>query len=161
LLKDSVYTAVALSAAVLHQQLDFDTFLKSVLIAEVNIEKPGYNIIRRSIAILLGQWVTVKISAANRPLVYQVFQHLLDPRDQLNDQVVKITAARQFKNVVNDLQFEPLTFKPFAPGILGRIMALIGEMETTETKMALLDTVSVLVERMESEVRRKVSFDDC
>ena len=151
LLKDSIYAAVGLAAPVLEQHLDFATVLNSTLIPEIQVQQPGYNILRRRIAILLGQWLTIK-EGLDRPLVYQLFQYLLDKDDKLNDQVVRVTAARQLKNVVDPFEFTAETFMPYAPSILARVMALIEEVELGETKMALLNTVSVVVIKMEHHV---------
>ncbi|KAI9762174.1 MAG: hypothetical protein M1835_008068 [Candelina submexicana] len=152
LFKDSVYTAIGLASSVINQQLDFDAFMNATLVEEVQKQQPGYHILRRRIAILLGQWVSVKISGPNRPLVYQIFRHLLDKHDQLNDQVVRVTAGRQFRNVADEWEFSAEPFMPFAPDVLERLMALIEEVESTGTKMALLNTVSVVVERLEHHI---------
>lgn len=152
LLKDSVYTAIGLAAAVLHKHLDFNTFLSSTLVVEIQKQKPGFNILRRRIAILLGQWITIQVSEQNRPLVYKIFQHLLDSGDTCNDQVVRVTAGRQFKNIVDDWEFTPEQFLPFADVTMTRLMQLIQEVELTETKMALLNTISVMVERLEHHI---------
>ncbi len=128
------------------------------MVEEVQNQQAGYNILRRRIAILLGQWVSVKISGPNRPLVYQIFRHLLNKDDQLNDQVVRVTAARQFRNVADEWEFSAEPFMPFAPDVLARLMALIEEVELTETKMALLNTVSVVVERLEHHVSKSSAF---
>jgi hypothetical protein len=61
--------------------------------------------------------------------------------DETNDHVVRITAARKLKVVVDDFSFGPAEFLPYASDILSRILALIQEVETTETRMALLDTI--------------------
>jgi hypothetical protein len=62
LFKDSVYTAIGLAAPVLHEHLDFDAFIQNVLAFEIMKRKPGYAVIRRRAAILLGQWISVKVS---------------------------------------------------------------------------------------------------
>ncbi|KAK4504389.1 hypothetical protein PRZ48_005305 [Zasmidium cellare] len=152
LFKDSVYTAIGLSASVVHQQLDFDAFIRDVLVAEVQKSTPGFNILRRRAAILLGQWISVKISQDSRPLVYQIFQHLLNPDDPLNDQVVRVTAGRQFLNIASDWEFTPEHFLPYAQTILTQLMQLIGEVELTDTKMALLNTISVIVEHVDQHI---------
>ncbi len=118
----------------------------------MQIQEVGYNILRRRIGIILGQWLPVK-TGLNRPLVYQIFIHLLDQQDPLNDRVVRITAGRQFKNVVDPFEFDAEQFMPYAPEILGRLMALIEEVELSDTKLALLNTVSVVVVRMEHHVK--------
>ncbi|KAK8215722.1 armadillo-type protein [Phyllosticta capitalensis] len=152
LFKDSVYTAVGLAAPVLHHQLDFDSFIRSTLVQEVQKQKPGYSVLRRRIAILLGQWITIKVSDESKPLVYQIFQHLLNKNDPLNDHVVRVTAGRQLKNIADDWEFNIEAFLPYATDTLGHLMALIREVELTETKMALLNTISVIVERLEHHI---------
>jgi hypothetical protein len=150
-LKDSVYAAIGLAAPVLEQHLDFDSFLSQTLVQELQIREPSYKVLRRRIAIMLGQWVPVK-PELNRPLVYQIFQHLLDRNDPLNDLVVRITAGRQLKNVVDPFEFDAERFMPYASEIIGRLMALIEEVELEETKLALLNTLSVIIVRMEHHV---------
>lgn len=129
--------------------MDFGAFLSSTLAPEVQIEAPGYNILRRRIAIVLGQWMPVK-EGLDRPLVYQIFQHLLDPNS--NDQVVQVTAGRQMKNVIDPFEFTAEGFQPYANTTIKRLMGLIEQVELTETKRALLDTLSVIVLKMEHHV---------
>ena len=152
LLRDSVYTAIGLGAAVFRDHIDFDGFVTTTLAQEVQKNPPGYKILRRRIAILLGQWISIKVGPQTRPTVYEIFRHLLDKSDGLNDQVVRVTAGRQLKDVVDDWGFESQAFLPYAPGILSSIMALVEEVELPETKMMLLMTVSVLVQRLEHHV---------
>lgn len=155
LLKDSIYAAIGLAAPVLERNLDFDFgyFLDNVLVEEVQIPQSGYNILRRRAAVVLGQWLPVK-EGLNRPLVYQIFQHLLNKGDQLNDQVVRVTAGRQLRNVVDPFEFAAEPFVPYVPSILGSLMALIEEVELPDTKLALLNTISVIVTKMERHVCR-------
>ncbi|KAK5134006.1 hypothetical protein LTR08_007011 [Meristemomyces frigidus] len=150
LFKDSVYTAIGLAAPVVHEQLDFDAFIRDVLVAEVQKQKPGFNILRRRAAILLGQWISVKTT--ERQLVYQIFQHLLGKDDALNDQVVRVTAGRQLTKIVDDWDTKPDELLPYVDEILTRLMQLVEEVELTETKMVLLNTISVIVERLEHRI---------
>lgn len=155
LLKDSIYAAIGLAAPVLERNIDFNFgyFLNHTLVQEVQISRPGYNIIRRRAAVVLGQWLPVK-EGLDRPLVYQIFQHLLDKGDRLNDQVVRVTAGRQLRNIIDPFEFTAESFLPYASNILGRLMALTEEVELLETKMALLNTISVVVTKMEIHVCR-------
>ncbi len=152
--KDSIYAAIGLAAPVLERYTDFDfgSFLEHTLAQEVQMQLPGYNILRRRAAIVLGQWLPVK-EGLNRTLVYQIFQHLLDVRDQSNDQIVRVTCGRQLKNVVDPFEFAAEEFMPFAPAILDSIMTLVQEVELPETKMALLGTIGVIVTKMEQQAR--------
>ncbi|RAH49114.1 putative importin 11 [Aspergillus brunneoviolaceus CBS 621.78] len=152
LLKDSLYSAIGLSAASLEQHLDFNNFLEATLVPEVQLQEQGYNLLRRRIAILLGQWVPVKASELNRNAVYQIFQHLLSRKDPLNDLVVRISAGRQLKNVLDPFEFSPTEFLPYAPSILQDLMSLVQEVELSETRMGLLDTVRMAVVKMEDHI---------
>ncbi|EEP76953.1 conserved hypothetical protein [Uncinocarpus reesii 1704] len=152
LLKDSLYAAVGLAAACLEKTLDFNAFLSSTLIPEVQIQQPGYNILRRRIAILLGQWMPVKPGELDRNSVYRVFQHLLDKNDPINDQVVRVTAGRQLKAVLDPYEFTAEGFLPYATPILQSLMNLIQEAALPETKMALLETVRVAVIKLEDHI---------
>lgn len=152
LLKDSVYTAIGLAAAVINSQVDFDAFLRDTLTLEIQKRKPGFNILRRRIAILIGQWITIKVSDDGRRLAYQIFANLLDKSDPMNDEVVRITAGRHFKNVADDWEFKAEPFLEYAPATLDRLMALIEEVTVSETKLALLNTISSIVERLEHRI---------
>ncbi|MCJ1476334.1 hypothetical protein MMC13_005000 [Lambiella insularis] len=149
--KDSIYAAIGLAAPMLENELDFGGFLKSTLVSEVQHQQAGYNILRRRIAIVLGQWLGVK-HGLDRPLVYQVFQHLLDKEDKLNDLVVRVTAGRHLKSVIDPFDFVAESFMPFAPILLSRLLLLVEEVELSETKLALLNTVSVIVVRGEHHI---------
>lgn len=147
-----MYSAIGLAAASLEQQLDFNAFLQSTLVTEVQISEQGYNILRRRIAIVLGQWVPVKPEELNRDAIYQIFQHLLNKQDPLNDLVVRITAGRQLRNVLDPFEFSPAGFLPYAPAIVNGLVSLIQEVDLTETRMGLLETIRVAVVKMEDNV---------
>ncbi|KAL8681346.1 MAG: hypothetical protein Q9186_002555 [Xanthomendoza sp. 1 TL-2023] len=150
-LKDSVYGAIGLAATVLEDRIDFGSFLRKTLAQEVQINQPGYNILRRRVAIVLGQWLPVK-DGLDRPLVYQIFQHMLDKSSPPNDLIVRITAGRQLKNIILPFEFKFEEFKPYAATILYRLLALIEEVELSETKLALLNTLTVLIQNVEIQI---------
>ena len=136
--------------------MDFDSFLEKTLVVEVAKQKPGYNIIRRRIAIIISQWITIKMAKEKKPIVYQIFQHLLDKSDPMNDQVVRITAGRKFHAVADEWEFQADAFLPYSQLMLDRLMALVQEVELPETKMALLNTISLVVYRLEHHVSQSM-----
>ena len=160
LFKDSVYTAIGLAADILYDQVDFDAFLENTLVPEAGKQKPGFNIIRRRVAIVISQWIAIKIAQEKKPIVYQIFQHLLDTSDPLNDQVVRVTAGRRFKDIADEWEFHADNFLPYAPTTLERLMALVQEVDLPDTKMALLNTISIIVERLEHHVSSRLSLND-
>ncbi|KAF3484083.1 KapH [Arthroderma uncinatum] len=152
LLKDSLYSAVGLAAACLEKRLDFNSFLTSTLVPEIQIQGPGYNILRRRISVILGQWVPVKPSEVDKTSVYGIFQHLLNKDDPINDQVVRVTAGRRLRQVLDPFEFSAEQFQPFSTPILQSLLELIQEVTLVETKMALLETVRVAVVKMEHHI---------
>lgn len=76
----------------------------------------------------------------------------MDKTDPTNDVVVRVTAGRQLKHVINTWDLQIDQFLPHAAGILGQLMSLIEEVDLSETKMALLSTLSVVVTRMEHHI---------
>ncbi|CAG8878417.1 unnamed protein product [Penicillium nalgiovense] len=152
LLKDSLYSAIGLAAASLEHHLDFNAFLEHTMVAEVQSQESEYKLLRRRIALVLGQWVPVKAGELNMNAIYQIFQHLLGKHDPLNDLVVRITAGRQLRSVLDSYEFSPNAFMSFAPTILESLMSLVQEVESSDTKMGLLETVRMVVVKMEKHI---------
>lgn len=151
-LKDSLYSAIGTAAACVEDVLDFNSFIRNTLVPEVQMDQPNYNLLRRRTAMVLGQWVPIQPERLDRVAVYQIFAYLLNPTDKLNDHVVRVTAARQLKLVLEPFEFSVQDFQPYATTILENIMRLIQETELSETKMALLETVRVAVTKLEDQV---------
>ncbi|KAI3324775.1 putative importin 11 [Xylariaceae sp. AK1471] len=150
--KEAVYTVMGLSAPLVESVFDFDSVLKSVIASDAQQTIPMCQVLRRRIAILLSQWVPVKISKETRPLVYEIFRHFLNSSDPHNDIVVRITAARQFKAVVNEFGFDEASFLPVAPDILKELISLVQTVEIDETKLAVIETLRNLISRMDTSV---------
>lgn len=152
LMKDSLYCAIGLASASLDEHLDFNDFIRSTLIPEVQINEQGYKVLRRRTAIVIAQWMPMQSEILDRLSIYQVFQHLSNKEDPLNDLVVRITAGRHLKSILDPFEFSPQEFLPYAQPILQNLLALIQEVELSETKMALLETVRTAVVKMEDHV---------
>lgn len=152
LLKDSLYSAIGIAAACVEDVLDFNSFIRNTLVQEVQANRPNYNLLRRRTAIVLGQWMPIKPDQLDRISVYQIFAHLLSPSDKLNDHVVRVTAGRQLRPVLEPFEFSFADFQPYATSILENLMHLIQETELSETKMALLETVRVAVTKLEGQI---------
>ncbi|KAK0747848.1 armadillo-type protein [Apiosordaria backusii] len=150
--KEAAYCALGCAAAVVHQNFDFDRFLTTTLAKDAQVQDTMAKLLRRRIAILLSQWIAIKISEPNRTVVYDIYRHLLNPADNHNDEVVRITAARQFKYIADDLEFKPEAFLPYAPDFFNLLIGLLSEVESDETKLAILDTIRLIVSRMDEHV---------
>lgn len=152
LVKDAIYTAVGLAANVLFQALNFDQYIKETLVNEIQIQQPGYNILRRRIAIMIGQWVPVKIETETRPTIYTIFQHLLNREDPTNDMVVRLTAAHNLSKTIDEWDFRVEPFLPYVDDLFNKLMALIDEVDQTDTRMGLLNVIGLIVDRLEHRV---------
>jgi len=150
--KESAYCALGCAAAVIHQAFDFDSFVRNSLIKDVQIQDPLAKLLRRRIAILLSQWISIRVSQETRPIIYEIFRHLLNPNDQHNDEVVRITAARQLKVIAEDFEFIGEHFYPFASDTFNLLVGLLKQVEGDEAKYAILETIRVLVSRMETHI---------
>ncbi|KAH6853554.1 armadillo-type protein [Chaetomium sp. MPI-CAGE-AT-0009] len=150
--KEAAYCALGCAAAIIYQKFDFDHFLTNFLVKDAQIQDPMAKLLRRRIAILISQWITVKISQASRPVVYDIYRHLLNTDSEHNDEVVRITAARQLKYVADDFEFTGEAFYPFAADIFNLLVNLLKEVENDETRLAVLETVRLVVTRMETHV---------
>ncbi|KAI0545819.1 putative importin 11 [Xylaria curta] len=150
--KEAVYTAMGLSAALVEGTFDFGALLKSVISNDAVQAIPMCQILRRRIAILLSQWVPVQISNETRPLIYEIFRHFLNSNDPNNDIVVRITAARQFKVVVDEFGFDEVAFASQAPDVLKELISLVQTVEVDETKLAIIETLRSLISRMDTSI---------
>ncbi|KAI1392788.1 ARM repeat-containing protein [Hypoxylon trugodes] len=150
--RDAVYTAMGLAAQSLSEEFDFNSVLKTIVTADAQRTGPYCQVLRRRIAILLSQWVPVKITNETRPLIYEIFRHFLNQNDQNNDIVVRLTTARHFKIVFDDFGFEGEMFSPFASDVLVQLINLLREAEVDEAKLAILESTRSLIQRMETHV---------
>ncbi|KAI5864741.1 ARM repeat-containing protein [Durotheca rogersii] len=151
-IKEAVYTAMGLAAPIVCDKVDFGEMVRTTIAADAQQAGQWCQILRRRIAILLSQWVPVKMDNKTRPLVYEIFRHFLNSRDGCNDIVVRITAARQLKSVVDEIEFQEALFVPFAADIFTELIGLLQQVDIDETKLAILETTRCLVQRMDTQV---------
>ncbi|KAK4441959.1 armadillo-type protein [Podospora aff. communis PSN243] len=146
--KEAAYCALGCAAAIVQETFDFDRFLNTTLVKDTQIQDSMAKLLRRRISILLSQWIPIKISKSSRPVVYEIYRHLLKPDDVHNDEVVRITAARQFRWIADDFEFIAEDFMPFAADYFNLLVNLLNEVDSDETKLAILETIRVVVGRM-------------
>lgn len=151
-IKEAVYTAMGLAAPIVYEDFDFESVLRSTVSTDAQQVVPYCQVLRRRIGILLSQWTPVKASKESRPVIYEIYRHFLNPNDAQNDIVVRITAARQLKAVVDEFGFDGEMFLPFASDVITELVSLLQHVEVDETKLAILETTRSLIERMEFHV---------
>lgn len=167
--KEAVYTAMGLAAAHIatakpspdgqpNQLLDFDHLLTTTLVRDAQERGPLAKVLRRRLAILLSSWITVESTETSRPVIYQLFTYFMNPNDETNDLVVRITAARQLRWVVDELSFDADKFLPYAGDVMPQLVELITNLENDDTKLAILETMRLLVTRMEANAAQFGDF---
>lgn len=150
--KEAIYTAMGLSAAHVANVFDFGSFLASTISQDAQQSGGLHRVLRRRIAILLSQWAPVKLDDNSRPIAYQIFRHFLEPNDETNDLVVRITAARQLRWIADELEFSVEAFLPYTSVVLDQLITLVRNVEIDETKLAILESIRIIVTRMEEQV---------
>ena len=150
--KEAAYCALGCAAAVIGDKFNFDQFLMSTLVKDSQLQDPMAKLLRRRISILISQWIPVKVSRASKPTAYQIIRHLLDPADPHNDEVVRITAARELKTIGDDFEFHGEDFLPVAADVFNRLLNLLEEVNSDEAKTTILEAIRVVVLRMESHI---------
>lgn len=150
--KEAIYTAMGASAPNISEAFDFDQLLATTLVRDAQYNGPLAKVLRRRIAILISTWVPVKISDQSRPLIFDIYRHLMNDKDENNDEVVRLTAARQLREIADDFAFNGELFATYAPDILPQIINLLQEVVVEDTRQALFETMRVCIQRMEEHV---------
>lgn len=148
--KDALYTAMGLAAMHLVSQVNFNAFLTENLVPDAQQTGPLAKVLRRRIAILLGQWPLQEVTLESRSIIYGMFRHFLNTEDPDNDVVVLVTAARNLQMILDDLDFDAQTFAPHAQSILQALTKLTNDLNHDETRLAVLETIRIAVIRLES-----------
>ncbi|ROT43622.1 ARM repeat-containing protein [Sodiomyces alkalinus F11] len=156
--KDALYTAMGLAAMHLVQKVDFNAFLAENLVPDAQQTGPLAKVLRRRIAILIGQWPLQEVTLESRSIIYGMFRHFLNSEDPDNDVVVLITSARNLQMVLDDLDFNAEAFAPHAQSILQELAKLISDLGNDETRLAVLETIRIAVTRLESHAARFGDF---
>ena len=150
LTKEAVYTAMCNSASAIDKAFDYGTFLESTLVNDAQFDGHLAKILRRRVAILLGSWAFYELSEERQRMEYSIYAHLLNKNDPANDEVVRLTAARNLKLTVDDYQFRAAGFEPYAATVFSALIDLLQAVENDETKLAVLDTMRTFIQRLET-----------
>lgn len=130
--KDAVYNALGLAAFDLFDDIDIDRLFSTTLVKELRIQGANYRIIRRRAIWLIGRWIGVKLSADNRPILYEACLHLLSSEE---DFVVRISAAMTLKRSMDDFEFDSDQFMPYLPKTFELLFNLLKDSYECDTKM--------------------------
>ena len=101
---------------------------------ELSIKETNYRIVRRRAIWLIGRWSGVKLSPEKRPLIYELLLPALQA-DLEPDLVVRLTAAKSLKIVIDDFEFCAEEVRPHLQVIFQSLFQLLQEVEECDTKV--------------------------
>lgn len=156
LLLDACYRAIGRAAYDIRGSFDFDSWLRSSLIAILQAAC-GYDlgecIIQARTVWLVSQFVE-QITRESRVMVYPLLVRLMSSTEY--DRVIALTAAKAIQQLVDDLGFFGEDFAPHLQTCVVSCFKLIACSEEFETKRDLLTTVTNLVKICEPNIVSQV-----
>lgn len=148
LVKDATLCTFQLSATSIANNVDFNRLLGEVFIPEgLKNDQVENKIIKRRICLVINEWVSIDCSRESRVEIYRLLFNFLQPDNKINDKVVKLTTIQTLRTVVDDWDFNKQDFQPFLNDFISLSISTLQEMEFTESKLYILNTLAVLIER--------------
>ncbi|CAN6200368.1 unnamed protein product [Urochloa humidicola] len=141
LLKDAAYTAAGHVYYELSNYLNFNEWFHGSLSIEVSNHHPNMRIIRRKIALLLGQWIS-EIKGDTRKLIYHALVGLL----QDNDIAIRLAACFSLCYLFQESSFSELDLFECLPTCWTMSFKLIEDVQEFDSKVQVLNFISVLLE---------------
>ncbi|KAJ1993523.1 hypothetical protein GGI25_002730 [Coemansia spiralis] len=142
--REGRYAALGLCAKELYDEFDFCKWLK---------EHPAVNspmgVVKWRIAWLIGKWIPVKFPVEERPHAYTMLLELARPEEPL---IVRIEALASLLCCIEDWDFDAELFSPFLRLSFERITSVLSHVTTADSRMRIVNFLSALVQRMQSEV---------
>lgn len=148
LTKDSILCTFQLSADSIANRVNFDQLLTQVFIPEgLKNDLVENKIIKRRVCLIISTWVPVNCSRESRVNIYKLLINFLQPVNKFNDKVVRLTSIQTLRTIINDWDFNKQDFQPFLKEYVSLSPNMLEDMSFTESKLYILDTLSVLIER--------------
>lgn len=145
--KDSILSIFELSANSIRSKCDFYQLLIDYFIPQAlnNNDAVNSKLIKRRVCLIINEWFDEKGDANIRIQVYTFLSNLL--ADANNDIIVKLTAVQTLKYMVDDWEFRKRDFQKFTVDVVKNMLELVNSLKSTECKIFILNTLSVLIER--------------
>ncbi|OUZ99130.1 Importin-beta [Macleaya cordata] len=140
LLKDAAYGAAGHVYYELSNYLNFKDWFNGAFSLELTNNHPNMRIIRRKVALILGQWVSEIKDDTKRP-VYCALIRLLQDKDL----AVRLAACRSLNFLIEDANFSEQDFTDLLPTCWGLCFNLIDEVQEFDSKVQVLNLISVLI----------------
>lgn len=152
----TVYKAVGLASYEIFDDLDFDVWFETNLMPILFTNERNLLLLRQHIIWMIGEWINVKFSKFNRVKLYDIVSVILTSENQ--DLVMKLTACKTLRTAIDDFDFVIEDFTPYINNIFISLCNLLMSVELCDTKMLVLNILSVMIERISDKVKDNASM---
>lgn len=153
LVQDAILCTFQLSADSIADKVDFNALLKDVFIPmALRNTSSDDKIIKRRICLVISDWVKINCSNESRVEIYKLLNVFLSSGNTAgenvnNDVVVKLSSIQCLLIIVDDWDFNKKDFEPFLGQFIANLIGILQQMNLTESKLYILNTLAVLIER--------------
>ncbi|XP_025195675.1 importin-11 [Melanaphis sacchari] len=143
--KDAIYNAFGLTAFEMFDIINFDDWFNTTLRQEL-METHGHSrVLKRRVAWLIGQWLTVRLNPEYRPELYNILIGLLNPEQ---DMAVRLAATSTLRCAIDDFDFSSEHFIEYLEPMAFSLYKLLVSVRECDTKLNVLHVMSFMVERL-------------
>lgn len=143
--KDAIYNAFGLTAFEMFDIINFDDWFNTTLRQEL-MESHGHSrVLKRRVAWLIGQWLTVRLNPEYRPELYNILIGLLNPEQ---DMAVRLAATSTLRCAIDDFDFSSEHFIEYLEPMAFSLYKLLVSVRECDTKLNVLHVMSFMVERL-------------
>ncbi|KZW04127.1 ARM repeat-containing protein [Exidia glandulosa HHB12029] len=143
--EEAIYCAIGNTIHHIKDTVDFESWIRSTVVPQVQSPNPDHRVLKRRIAWLIGRWMSQCTPRITSPHVWQVLAHLLSDRGESSDLAVRLMAATALQECVDAMEFNLEVFRPFLSGFVVELLQLMDEAETSAAKLRVATTLSSVV----------------
>ncbi|XP_025415484.1 importin-11 [Sipha flava] len=143
--KDAIYNAFGLTAFEMFDIINFDDWFNTTLRQELMETRGHSRVLKRRVAWLIGQWLTVRLNPEYRPELYNILIGLLNPEQ---DMAVRLAATSTLRCAIDDFDFSSEHFIEYLEPMAFSLYKLLVSVRECDTKLNVLHVMSFMVERL-------------
>lgn len=152
----AIFKAVGLASYELFGEIDFDSWFIETLLPLFNLPSQSVCVLQQHVIWMIGEWLNVKFSKTNRVHLYKLLSAVLTSND--TDLVLKLTACKTLRTSLDDFDFVLEDFHPFVNDIFTVLCQLLIHVQECDTKMLVLNIVSIMIERIGDKVHQNAEM---
>lgn len=152
----AIFKAVGLASYELFGDIDFDGWFIEALLPLFHLSSQSAFIVQQHVVWLIGEWINIKFSKSNRVELYKLISAILSSTN--TDLVLKLTTCKTLRIALDDIDFVLEDFHPFVNDIFVSLCQLLMQCEQCDTKMVVLNVVSIMIERVGNQVHQNADM---